>query len=168
MVFNYRSCLADTGNIQVEVSQREQVIQAVGRPKLQTLVMDSITQRPVLPPFSMNALGEIEAYAEKVRAALTRKDPAIRDLFDIDFASQLGRVSLTDHELLELAAIKIAQPGNTLAELDEARTGALRTQLETQLRPVLRLSDYRKFDFPSSLARLDTLRTAIAQRLPAA
>lgn len=165
MVLSYKSCLTQTGTIQIEVSQREEVVRNVECPMLQTLLVNSLTQKPALLPFPMKALGETEAYAEKVRAALTRKAPAIRDLFDIDFAARLGRIDLENPELLDLAAAKISLPGNSLVALDEGRLASLKAQLETQLRPVLRLSDYRRFDFASALAKLEALRTAIAKRL---
>jgi hypothetical protein len=53
-----------------------------------------------------------EAYAEKLRAALMRDEPAIRDFFDVDQAISAGRLDLTDSRLIQLVREKLSVPGN--------------------------------------------------------
>ncbi len=79
-----------------------------------------------------------EAYAEKIRAALTRPIPAIRDFFDIDHALQGARLDRRNLELLALVAKKLSVATNDPADLSESKRANLRSQLMTDLRPVLR------------------------------
>lgn len=51
-----------------------------------TLLENPLTQKPVLPDFHVVGLSLKEAYSEKIRAALSREKPAIRDIFDIHYA----------------------------------------------------------------------------------
>jgi hypothetical protein len=98
-----------------------------------------------------------EAYAEKIRAALTRRDPAIRDFFDIDHAV---RNALFDHKnraVLDLVAAKLLVAGNEPVNLSEAKLAVLRGQLEAQLRPVLRTKDYEAFDLQRVIVVLEEL-----------
>ena len=53
-----------------------------------------------------------EAYAEKLRAALSRRELAIRDFFDLDDAFGLGKVDSADDALLDLLSRKLSIPGN--------------------------------------------------------
>ena len=46
-----------------------------------TILMDPITHNPVFRKFRVVGLSLKEAYSEKIRAALSRKKPAIRDIF---------------------------------------------------------------------------------------
>ena len=87
-----------------------------------------------------------EAYAEKIRAALTRREPAIRDFFDIDHAVQRALFDHRDQAVLDLVAAKLSVAGNEPVDLSEAKIAILRGQLEAQLRPVLRAKDYAAFD----------------------
>src|SRR5207248_11266256 len=85
-----------------------------------------------------------EAYAEKTRAALTRRDPAIRDFFDIDNAIRKGLLQHSAPEFLSLISQKLAlteDPVDTSTE----RIEMLARQIETQLKPVLRPADYEEF-----------------------
>ena len=44
----------------------------------------------MVAPISVRSIDKIEALAEKFRAALSRREPAIRDFFDIDYAVRKG------------------------------------------------------------------------------
>jgi len=94
----------------------------------------------------VTALALEEAYAEKTRAALTRREPAIRDFYDVDFA--LGRLNLDlkDHRLMVLVTDKLKVPDNDPIDISQSRREILRAQLDTQLKPVLRPQDFEKFD----------------------
>jgi len=87
-----------------------------------------------------------EAVAEKLRAALTRLEPAIRDFFDIDYLASQNKVDLKDRQLFQLLAGKLNVPGNPPIDLSPARKEKLKTQIETELKPVLRPVDFEKFN----------------------
>jgi hypothetical protein len=87
-----------------------------------------------------------EAYAEKVRAALTRKEFAIRDLFDLTLAVRKIRLDLGDHDFLTMVKKKLDVPGNTPIDISLEYKLELDRQLEGQLRPVLRPADFDGFN----------------------
>ncbi len=83
----YRSVVTgDTESIRIEISLREEFLLPCASLDARTLLIDSLTRTPALAPVSVLAISLKEAYAEKTRAALTRRDPAIRDFFDLDNA----------------------------------------------------------------------------------
>jgi hypothetical protein len=86
-----------------------------------------------------------EAYAEKFRAAMTRRDVAIRDFFDIDYADRNHNIELED-DFIELIRKKIAIPGNALIDISSDRLEQLRHQVDSDLKPVLRPKDFSAFD----------------------
>jgi hypothetical protein len=83
--------------------------------------------------------------AEKLRAALTRWTPAIRDFFDIWYVKEHSDFDFTSLRFRELLEIKLTQSNHkyTLEENYDLLVG----QIETDLRPVL-MKDY-SFDFDS-------------------
>jgi hypothetical protein len=78
----------------------------------------------------------IESYAEKVRAALTRRGPAIRDFFDLFYAVRMIGLNFLDPEFLNMVKAKIDVPGNDPIDVSIERKQALDLQLEGQLKPV--------------------------------
>jgi predicted nucleotidyltransferase component of viral defense system len=84
----------------------------------------------------------IEVMAEKFRAALSRRDVAIRDFYDIDHAVRNSGLNPLQLDLLELIARKLAVPNNGAMDVSETRRQALHQQLDAQLKPVLRPQDF--------------------------
>ncbi len=111
-----------------------------------TLLTDPFKGTPAVPPISVVSMSLIEAYAEKVRAALTREEPAIRDFFDIDFAVRDLGFDLRADRFLGLVRTKLDIPDNGPVDMSAARKQELKNQLETQLKPVLRSKDFERFD----------------------
>ena len=64
-----------------------------------TVLLDPFRNAAAVKPFAVRVLSAREAYAEKLRAALSRRDPAIRDFFDLDHAFAVGNVSASDATL---------------------------------------------------------------------
>ena len=69
-----------------------------------------------------------ESYAEKIRAALSRREPAIRDLFDLQHAIESGILDVSSASLLALASrkllVKPGEPSDVSAErLEVSNTG---------------------------------------------
>jgi predicted nucleotidyltransferase component of viral defense system len=132
--------------IKFEISLRETILLLTEYLPARTMLLDPDSNQPVLPPINVRVLSLHEAYAEKVRAALTRKEPAIRDFFDIDHALLRGLINHRDQAVLNLVARKLAVAGNDAVDISDAKVALLQGQIEGQLKPVLRASDYEGFD----------------------
>jgi predicted nucleotidyltransferase component of viral defense system len=106
------------------------------------------------------ALDELEARAEKVRAAFTRREP--RDYYDLQLLANAGKdlsstefVSVVDLKLAELGALPLAKqpPAFGITDADRVRFDrAARAELAT----VVRIGD-PPFDFEALAAHFDAL-----------
>lgn len=144
---SYRSVVTGRAEfLRVEVGLREPVLDSVEHKPAQAMLTDPLRIRPVLEPISVSVLSFREIYAEKFRAAMTRRDPAIRDYYDINYAVRSGKLDPSDDKLLELLRHKLAVPGNKPVDVSNERFAALQQQLEPQLKPVLRTNDFERFD----------------------
>lgn len=131
---------------------------------LSTLLLNPLFNEAAVAPIMVSSLSSTEAYAEKLRAALTRRDPAPRDLYDLHHAVESGVLDWNNEEFLRLAARKIATetPTDWLAA---ARIEAFRRGLVSELRPVLRPDVYHSLDFTKALATITTLANAMKSHL---
>jgi predicted nucleotidyltransferase component of viral defense system len=111
----------------------------------------------IVSSFTVRAIAEEEAYAEKARAALSRREPAVRDFYDFDYAIRTGRVDPTAGEFVALVRQKLAVPGNDRIDLSEERREQLQRQVETELKPVLRPGDFEAFDFERAFSSVVAL-----------
>jgi hypothetical protein len=139
--------------LKVEIGLREEIILPTPMLTARTLLKDPNTAVPVLSPCAVKVLALIEAYAEKFRAALTRRETAIRDFFDVDHAVQKGLLRHLAPEFLQLVTAKLevtADPVDTSA----AKVALLKAQLEAHLKPVLRATDYEAFILDRAIAML--------------
>ncbi len=162
-IVGYASLLGEAREpIKIEVSFREPVLRPVQRGELRTLLLDPTSGEPLVPPLAVSCLSRQEAMAEKLRAALTRREVAIRDYFDIDYAVHRLGLRVDDPELLDLLRAKLAVPGNAASDRSEERRAALRRQAETQLRPVLRPADYEAFDLERAIATVLSAAVRVA------
>jgi predicted nucleotidyltransferase component of viral defense system len=158
----YRSSVTGEDEfLKVEVGLREEVLLPTLYLPARTLLTDPNTSAPAVRPFDVRVLALREAYAEKVRAALTRRGPAIRDLFDVDNAVQKGLVRHLDPDFLRLVTQKLAVTVDPV-DTSPAKIDLLKAQLETQLKPVLRTTDYEAFLLDRALAMLEE----VAARCP--
>ncbi len=130
---------------QVEVGLRESLLRPSVSSIANTIALNPFNGQPVLPIFTVNAMALKEAYAEKVRAALTRRGPAIRDFFDLFYAGRMIGLNFLDPEFLNMVKAKIDVPGNDPIDVSIERRQELELQLEGQLKPVLRPSDFEGF-----------------------
>jgi predicted nucleotidyltransferase component of viral defense system len=147
-LLEYESCLYDVkGTISFEIGLREEILIPPVTLNAHTLVKNPFNDLLLIEPYSIQCLTKTEAYAEKLRAALTRAKPAIRDIFDLDYALRNQVIDFADKQLQNLAKIKLTQPELLKIDLSESKKQILRSQLEAQLRPVLREDDYQQFDF---------------------
>lgn len=131
--------------IQLEIGLREPFILAVNHKHARTIGINPFTHLSLFPRFSVVVMNIAEAFAEKVRAALTRREPAIRDYYDIYLAVTTGKIDISDHRFLELIKTKLKVPGNGPIDVSLEKKEELSRQLNTQLKPVLRPEDFEKF-----------------------
>jgi predicted nucleotidyltransferase component of viral defense system len=145
----------------IEVGLREAILAARYQGSSRTMVLNPANERPLVDGVPVSCLSYQETMAEKLRAALTRREVAIRDFFDLDHAVRDKAVHPEDRALLDLLRRKLDVPGTGQVDVSPGRVAQLQDQLETDLRPVLRERDFAEFD----LERAVRLVSTIAQRL---
>lgn len=132
--------------IKIEVGLREPLLKPVEDQPAKSILLDPVSAKPMVAPVRVRCISKAEAFAEKFRAALTRREVAIRDFYDIDYAVRKLGLEPQDEEMVRLVRKKLAVRGNEPVNVSEERLAALRQQLEPQLKPVLRERDLREFD----------------------
>ncbi|MGH9798021.1 MAG: nucleotidyl transferase AbiEii/AbiGii toxin family protein, partial [Candidatus Polarisedimenticolia bacterium] len=127
-----------------------------------TLLLDPISASPWAPVLFVPCLSREEAMAEKLRAALTRREAAIRDFYDVDHAVRRLGLRPETSELMGLIRGKLAVAGNDPVDVSTTRLAALRTQLDSELKPVLRERDFAGFDLDRAFATVAGVASALA------
>ncbi len=136
----------EAARIKIEVGLREAPLMPPEQMKARTLLLNPFTRKSLVPDIDLATLSMKEAIAEKLRAALTRLEPAIRDFFDIDYLASRNKMDLNDRHLFQLLAEKLKVPGNPPIDLSPMRKEKLKTQINAELKPVLRPVDFESFD----------------------
>jgi hypothetical protein len=148
----YGSCLGSApGTILIEIGIREPNLTAAEVRKAETALLNPTTGNSFVTAFSVPVLSLKEAYAEKLRALFCRREPAIRDLFDVKHMVGKKILSIDDEDLLSLTRVKIAVPGNEFFGMTPERISRLIEQVETELKPVLPDKAYEGFNIEESL-----------------
>jgi predicted nucleotidyltransferase component of viral defense system len=132
--------------IKIEVALREPLLVEPVESPASSVLRDPLGGQPLVEPIPVRCIALIEALAEKLRAALSRREPAIRDLFDVDWAAQHRLLDPADNALVALVRSKLAVAGNAAVDVSAARIEALRRQVDLGLRPVLRPADFATFN----------------------
>jgi len=135
------------GKVKIEVGMREELLRDAIWQETSTLLIDPFSERKVIPEFKTQCLSLEELFAEKFRAALTRKEPAIRDYFDIFYALRNLDIDFENDNFLRLVKKKLSVPGNNSISINKIRKKQLQDQIKTELKPVLRDLDFKQFDF---------------------
>ena len=76
--------------IKIEVGLREPLLTPVISGRSADDLAQPASEQPMVAPVSVRCIDKSKAMAEKFRAALSRREPAIRDFFDIDHAVRKG------------------------------------------------------------------------------
>ena len=146
-VLGYSSLLgAQEETIKIEVGLREPLLTPSLQAEVRTLLLDPVNELPLVPLPSVKCLSWEEAMAEKFRAALSRRDVAVRDFYDIDHAVHRLGFDALGPGFVELVRMKLAVPGNEAIDVSVGRLNNLRLQVDPELRPVLRAQDFAEFD----------------------
>jgi len=148
--------------IKVEVGLREPLITPAVTGSARTALLDPISGESLVPLVTLPCMSKPEAFAEKIRAALTRREVAIRDFYDIDYGVTRLGLRPTDPTMLKLIREKNAIPGNDPVNVSDRRMSMLKGQLTTRLRPVLRQSDFEEFDLDRAMTAVLRIAEAIA------
>jgi hypothetical protein len=148
--------------LQLEFSLREPLQRPAANAPAATLLLDPISDKPAVAPLTLRCLDPIEALAEKFRAALTRREPAIRDYYDIAHAAGAPPVRPLDDKFLDLIRIKLAVPGNDPVNIGPDRLAQLQTQLQGRLKPVLRQHDFDAFNLDDAFNTVTHVAQALA------
>jgi len=159
----YPSALIDKKeSIKIEIGIREPLLLPSLTGETRTIVVNPFNRRPLLPIFTVQAMDMKEAYAEKVRAALTRREPAIRDLFDLFHAVRKMELDFYDRDFLILVKQKLDVPGNIPVDISIQYKRELVRQLEGQLRPVLRPEDFNGFNMDEAFEMIATIAWTVS------
>jgi predicted nucleotidyltransferase component of viral defense system len=148
--------------IRIEVSLREPLIEPAIHGEARTLLLDPVSRAPRVPIVRVPSLSRREAMAEKLRAALSRREAAIRDFYDVDDAVRRQGLRLDAPELVDLVRKKLAVPGNDPVDVSATRLELLRAQVDAELKPVLRARDFEEFDLDRAFASVAALAAALA------
>lgn len=146
-IVTYKSLLSlQEDTIRIEVALREPILLGTSLQAAATILLNPITEKELVDPVVTHCIRKDEAFSEKFRAALTRREAAIRDFFDIDYAVLHLGLRPDDKQMLDLVRQKLAIPGNPPIDISRERLDVLRRQIDPQLKPVLRDKDFRAFD----------------------
>ncbi len=157
-VVGYESLLdSHVEPIGIEVGLREPALTNPHQGASKTMLLNPINGQPLVEAFPVSCLSYQETMAEKLRAALTRRDVAIRDFFDVDYAVRNRALDTTDRALLDLLRRKLQVPGTAPVDVSPDRVGQLRRQVEAELRPVLREEDFAQFDLERAVGIVDSV-----------
>lgn len=157
-VVGYQSLLdSHAESIRVEVGLREPTLGRTQPGMSNTLLLHPATGRSLVEAFPVPSLTYLELMAEKVRAALCRRDVAIRDFFDVDHAVQRQALEVTRPEFLDLLRLKLSVPSTAAPDVSSPRVELLLPQLEGELRPFLRERDFVSFDLERAIGLLRTV-----------
>ena len=148
--------------IKLEIGLREPLILPKVDGTAKTILLNPTSGKSLVEQLSLQSISKLEAFAEKFRAALSRREVAIRDFYDLDYAIRQNLFLPEDEQLIDLVRQKIRIPGNEPVNTLEQRLAELRQQVEAQLRPVLREDDFRSFDLDRAFGIISTMAARVA------
>lgn len=124
-------------NVQVDVTLRALALPPVARP-IASVFMDPVLLAPVFPGITVACMDLREAMAEKLRAAMTRPEPAIRDFYDLAYVRR--HAPDFDFEAIRpLVRVKLEESKFAYTYRDKLEF--LRSRIRPELAPVVRDAD---------------------------
>lgn len=127
--------------IKIELTYTSQQYFASIQKQIQSIFVDPVTDENIFQDKTIQCLDLKEMMSEKVRAALTRKKPAIRDFFDIRHVKNQW---FDFEKIQEVIVYKIEESEGWYTIQDHYPT--LQEQIKSDLEPVL-WKEYSDFDF---------------------
>lgn len=137
-------------NIKLEISLRQTPIDKPVHNVVAHFYKDPFTGENLIPQNKILSLSLNEAVAEKLKAAITRRDVAIRDYYDLWFISE-AKFDFNDKHFLGIFKKKLEDEKyksnyNRNFGLDQKTLDLLRKQTETELIPVIRIGESFNLD----------------------
>jgi len=140
---NYTSVLTDKkGKILIEIGLREGLVSEAVSENL----LDPFANAPIVGVFNFACLSKEEAYAEKLRAAMTREKLAIRDFYDLYYARLNNIVDFSCPRFIDILKCKLNLPDTQVVVFDDARVSGLEGKIITELYPTLKQDRDDKFN----------------------
>lgn len=142
-------------HVKLEISLRQPPIDKPVHSIIKHFYQDPFTGKDLIPTHQVLSLSFKEAVAEKLKAAITRKDVAIRDYFDLWHIAQ-AKFDFHDKHFVLIFKKKLADEGHSKKEykqnfgLSEETIKQLYAQIETDLLPVIRAGE--QFDLDKVLS----------------
>ncbi len=145
--------------IKIEISLRQPPIDKPINTEIKHFYQDPFTGEDLFPRGKILSLSWNEAVAEKLKAAISRKDVAIRDYYDLWHIAEFGFDFYSD-KFTKLFNRKVTDEGYTgdyrkYFGLSPDKLSILRRQVETDLIPVIRAGE--SFDLDKVLERFNVI-----------
>lgn len=146
MEISYQSVLSSSsGKILIEIGLRNELSQPSIKIEAKTLLTDAFLGEKKVNPFPIYGLTLKEAYAEKIRAALTRKKLAIRDFFDLHYAIENRIINIHDMELKNLVEKKLENETISSSLFNHDEILKLHEKIDSELMPTLSVNAVNDF-----------------------
>ena len=104
--------MAKDGVIKIEISLRQPLIDKPVYAEIKHFYQDPFTGKDLFPSGKIWSLSWHEAVAEKLKAAISRKDVAIRDYYDLWYIAEFG-FDFYDKKFVKLFKRKVTDEGYT-------------------------------------------------------
>lgn len=150
--------------VSIEVGVREPNMTPAQQGAAKTALLNPVNGRELVEVYPVLCLSYPEAMAEKLRAALCRREVAIRDFFDVDHAVRSGGFNPLAPGFLDLLKRKLEIPRTGPVDVSAGRLEQLRRQLDAQLRPVLREQEFAGFDLQRAIEAVRRVAEELARR----
>lgn len=146
-------------NIKLEISLRQMPLDTPVHNAVTHFYQDPFTGADLIPKNRVLSLSLNEAVAEKLKAAITRRDVAIRDYYDLWYISE-AKFDFKNKDFLSLFKKKLETEkyeGDHSHNfgLDKETIDTLYRQIETDLIPVIRVGEH--FDLDKVFERFNTI-----------
>ena len=147
------------GLIKLEISLRQPPIDEPVHNVIKHFYQDPFSGEDLFPSGKVLSLSLNEAVAEKLKAAISRKDVAIRDYYDLWHIAESGFDFYQD-KFVKLFKRKLSDEGHQMDYrknfgLSDAQLSLLRGQVETHLNEVVRVDE--QFDLDGVLEKFNTI-----------
>lgn len=145
--------------IKIEISLRQPPIDKPVNTEIKHFYQDPFTGEDLFPTGKVLSLSWNEAVAEKLKAAISRKDVAIRDYYDLWHIAEFG-FDFHNDKFIKLFKRKVTDEGykgdyKKDFGLSPDKLSTLRRQVDTDLMPVIRAGE--SFDFEKVLDRFNVI-----------
>ena len=145
--------------IKIEISLRQHPIEKPVNTEIKHFYQDPFTGEDLFPSGKVLSLSWKEAVAEKLKAAISRRDVAIRDYYDLWYISEFG-FDFYDKNFIKLFKRKVTDEGyageyKENFGLSADNIALLRKQIDGLLKPVIRAGE--EFDLDKVLERFNMI-----------